>query len=336
MHRFFPLIIFVLPSMCTSARCQIALLDSVINQADAKSLVEYLASDSLNGRFPGTEGAKKAAAFIADEFRSAGTKAIAGYSGYLMPFLIKRISDKNLIGYNVLSALAGKTKADEIIVFSAHYDHVGTFSTNPFKNNGPLNRKDSIYNGANDDASGVAAVILLARYFAALNNNERTIIFIAFSGEELGLLGSQAASGDVQPDQIKAVINIEMIGRNPDNKVHPYITGADLSNLKSLLNNDLARYDEKKYGKQFFANDPYKEDRLFRRSDNWWFANLGIPAHTFMLTSPHDHFYHSPDDEVETLDFNIMTQVIQAIALGSENLVTGASTPERIKKSKIY
>lgn len=332
MFRLILLLIFIL-LMVFSARCQTPLLDSIVNKAVVKDLIEYLASDSLKGRFTGTNEAKITAEFIANEFRSAGTKSITGVNGYLMPFLVSNKYDNKMIGYNVLAALGGKTKSNEIIMFSAHYDHVGTSSTNPYKITDLFKKSDSIYNGANDDASGVVAVILLARYFAALNNNERTLLFVAFSGEELGLIGSKALSQKLQPGEIKAVINIEMIGRNQGKKIHPFVTGADLSNLKGLLNEGLVRYDEKKYGKHFFVNDPYQNDYLFSRSDNLWFARMGIPAHTIMLTSPHDRYYHSIDDEVETLDLDTMTQVIYAIALSCENLVKGTSTPGRINRN---
>jgi Zn-dependent M28 family amino/carboxypeptidase len=315
-----------------SARCQTALLDSIVNKAAVKALVEYLSSDSLKGRFTGTQEARIAAEFIANEFGSAGVNPIAGFDGYFMPFTGQSRYVRNVVtGYNVLSALGGKTKGKEIIMFSAHYDHIGTISTDPFKINRPRNKSDSIYNGANDDASGVAAVILLARYFAALNNNDRTLLFVAFSGEELGLVGSMALSQQLEPNQIKAVINIEMIGRNPRKQIHPYITGAKFSNLKKLLNTSLMKYDGKKYGKSFYVDDPYPEEQLFTRSDHWSFAGLGIPAHSIMLTSPRDEYYHSTDDEVDTLDFDVMTQIIHAIALSCESLVKGSSTPNRIK-----
>jgi Zn-dependent M28 family amino/carboxypeptidase len=90
-------------------------------------------------------------------------------------------------------------------------------------------RKDTMFNGANDNASGVAAIIRLAYYFGKLKSNERTIVFIAFSGEELGLLGSRITATKLNPDIIKAVINIEMIGRSiSKRKKNPYITGSFL------------------------------------------------------------------------------------------------------------
>lgn len=334
MFRFSLILVFTILTLF-AARSQTPLLDSIINSQEAKMLVEHLASDSLLGRFTGTKEATKAAVFISNEFKKAGVKAIARNNGYLAPFLVKSRSNKFDTGYNVLSAIEGKTKPDELIIFSAHYDHVGTFSTNPFKWLGGIKGGDSIYNGANDNASGVTAVILLARYFAAINNNARTLVFIAFSGEELQLLGSRAFSLQIQPERIKAMINIEMIGRAPSKKTRPFITGSFHSNLKSLLNDRLSRYDKSKYGKSFFVNDPYPEDSLFRRSDNWWFANMGIPAHTIMLTSPHDKFYHSVNDELETIDFNMMNEVIKAIAAASESLVDGTAAPDRIKNKII-
>lgn len=130
MYKFFHFFVFILATAFT-ARSQTTLLDSIINPTNAKVLVKYLASDSLLGRFTGTNEARKAAEFISNEFTRAGLKAIAGNKGYLAPFTIKNRSNSFDTGYNILSALKGKTKPNELIIFSAHYDHVGTFSTNP-------------------------------------------------------------------------------------------------------------------------------------------------------------------------------------------------------------
>src|SRR3954468_13615657 len=186
MCRFFLILLFALLSTYTKG--QTALLDSLINSSEAKKIMQFLASDSLKGRLTGTDEAKKSAVFIAEQFLSARLRRITGYDGYFMPFTFVTKEGNQITGYNVLSALPGKTKANEVIIFSAHYDHIGTFSSNPWRNEGEqLNESDRIYNGANDDAYGVTALILLARFFAALNNNERTLVFIAFSGEELNL-----------------------------------------------------------------------------------------------------------------------------------------------------
>ena len=110
----------------------------------------------------------------------------------------------------MLGILPGKNKyatgdlqSDDIVVFSAHYDHIGVGK--------PVNG-DSIYNGANDDASGTTAVMMLAKYFKELNNNDRTLVFVAFTAEEIGGYGSQYFSKQVNADGVVAMFNIEMIG----------------------------------------------------------------------------------------------------------------------------
>lgn len=109
--------------------------------------------------------------------------------------------------------MPGKSKPEEFIIFCSHYDHVGTTNTNLYGRFCRVkqdDKKDGIYNGANDNASGTSAVILLAKYFAAKNQNERTILFFPFSGEEICLKGSYNFSSKINPEKIKAVVNIEM------------------------------------------------------------------------------------------------------------------------------
>jgi Zn-dependent M28 family amino/carboxypeptidase len=238
---------------------------------------------------------------------------------------------------NVVGAIQGKSKPDEVIIFSAHYDHVGTIYTNPFPTGGgnaSVKKKDSIYNGANDDASGVSAVISLAKYFVQKNNNGRTILFVAFAGEEEGLLGSKYFTSMIQPDLIKAIINIEMIGRKNKNSDRPYITGPFLSNLYDILNKQLYIANKYLYNQNFIKPDPFPGADLFSRSDNYSFAELGIPAHSIMVTSPFDPYYHSLSDEASTLDYELMSKIVKAIAIGCEGLVNGEDTPTRINISE--
>ncbi len=105
---------------------------------------------------------------------------------------------------NVVGILPGKSKKKEYVIFSGHYDHLGIGRANA--------AGDSIYNGANDDAAGTTAVIMLAHYFAKQKNNERTIVFAAFTAEESGGFGSQHFSRQFEPDKVMAMFNIEMIG----------------------------------------------------------------------------------------------------------------------------
>lgn len=223
---------------------------------------------------------------------------------------------------NVVGVLPGRSKKDEYVVFSGHYDHIGV---------GRPVDGDSIYNGANDDAAGTTAVIMLAKYFKALGNNERTLVFAAFTAEESGGFGSQYFSRQLNADKVMAMFNIEMVGTESKwGKNSAYITGYDKTNMGDIMAKDLA-------GTGFtFHPDPYPAQQLFYRSDNATLARLGVPAHTIstskMDVEPH---YHKVSDEVETLDLANMTEVIKAIALSSKSIVAGKETPSRVKVEEL-
>ncbi len=296
-----------------------------INPAIAKEYVSALADDSMMGRFTDSKGNIAAAKYITDELEKIGVPPLFD-KNYLVPFKFNYNAEKNLSAYNVIGVLPGKNKPDELVIFSAHYDHIGTTSSNPYpKLNEIKDKTDSIYNGANDDASGVSSVLMLANYFKAQDNNERSLVFIFFSGEELGLKGSEALTANVDPKKIIADINIEMIGRESEHSSHPYITGANFSNLQSVLNKTLTATDKKIWGYSFFESDLYTTESLFTRSDNYSFAQKGIIAHSIMATSPQDKFYHSVKDETATLNYNLLAKITAAIALGCKNIINGSA-----------
>src|SRR5215204_5020118 len=224
---------------------------------------------------------------------------------------------------NVVGIIPGKSRKDEFVIFSAHYDHLGIGK--------PNEAMDSIFNGANDDASGTTAVILLANYFKKLNNNERTLVFAAFTAEELGGFGSQHFSKQYNPAQVMAMFNIEMIGTESKwGKNSAYITGFEKSNMGEILQQNLK-------GTSFtFYPDPYTEQALFYRSDNATLARLGVPAHT-ISTSKMDNEpnYHKVSDEIKTLDMENMVQIIKAIAESSKTIVSGKDTPSRVKPESL-
>ena len=219
---------------------------------------------------------------------------------------------------NVVAVLPGRSKKDVYVVFSAHYDHLGIGK--------PVNG-DSIYNGANDDAAGTTAVIVLAKYFKALGNNERTLLFVAFTAEESGGYGSQYFSSQFDPETVMAMFNIEMIGTESKwGKNSAYITGFEKTDMGKILQDNLK-------GSSFsFYPDPYSTQNLFYRSDNATLARLGVPAHTIstakMENEPH---YHKVTDHIETLDMENMTMIIKAIGLSSRSIVAGTETPSRVK-----
>lgn len=232
-----------------------------------------------------------------------------------------RTKHKDFPLFNVAAVIPGKSRADEFVVFSAHYDHIGILD--------PVNQ-DSIANGADDDASGTTAMIALAKHFKKLGNNERTLIFVAFTAEEIGMFGSKYFSNRIDPDKVVAMINIEMIGK--DSKFGPnslYVTGYHHSDLAQLMQSNVK-------GTAFtFHPDPYPQQNLFYRSDNAVLAALGVPAHTFSTSQiDKDEFYHTVKDELSTLDINNIKSSIEAIAQGVTGIVKGTQTPSRVEKLK--
>ena len=227
---------------------------------------------------------------------------------------------------NVVGIIPGKSKKDEYVVFGGHYDHLGIGKPNA--------SGDSIYNGANDDAAGTTAVMMLAKYFGALKNNERTLIFVAFTAEEIGGYGSRYFSKQLNPDKVMAMFNIEMIGTESKWGTNSaYITGYEKSDMGKILQANLT-------GSKFhFEPDPYPKQNLFYRSDNATLAALGVPAHTIstskMEQPPNNEpNYHKQSDEIGTLDMNNMAEIIKAIAISSKTIVSGKDTPTRVEKEK--
>lgn len=223
---------------------------------------------------------------------------------------------------NVVGILPGKAKKSEIVIFSAHYDHLGIGKPNA--------THDSIYNGANDDASGTTAVIMLADYFAKKKDNARTLMFVAFTAEELGGYGSAYFSSHLNPDSVVAMFNIEMIGTESKWGNHSaYVTGYEKSDMPRILQKNLLGTSFK------FYPDPYPAEDLFYRSDNATLAKLGVPAHSISTSKMDDEkFYHTLGDEIQTLNLNNMTEIIRAIAMSARSIVHGEDTPTRIEKIK--
>jgi hypothetical protein len=222
---------------------------------------------------------------------------------------------------NVAAMVLGKSKKDEFVVFSAHYDHLGIGKPNA--------EGDSVYNGANDDAAGTTAMLLLANYFNKLKTNERTLLFVAFTGEESGeAYGSRYFGTQINPDKVVAMFNIEMIGTESKwGKNSAYITGFEKSDMGKILQDNLAGSNFK------FEPDPYPQQQLFYRSDNATLAALGVPAHTISTSKMDDEkFYHTQEDEIETLDMENMTEIIKAIAVSSKTIISGKDTPSRVEK----
>jgi len=228
---------------------------------------------------------------------------------------------------NVVGILPGKSKANEIVLYSAHYDHLGVKAAI----DGKPQQKAEIFNGADDDASGVSAIINLANHFAKTGDNERTLMFAAFSAEEIGGFGSRHFSTNIDPTQITAMINIEMIGKPAVfGEGTVWMTGMDRSNLGEQLNQALAPQNLKVYA------DPYPKQNLFYRSDNATLARLGVPAHSFSSTQlDKDQHYHQVTDDIASLNLPSMLEVIKMLATATTPLVDGSITPSRIDPNKV-
>jgi Peptidase family M28 len=224
---------------------------------------------------------------------------------------------------NVVGILPGKSKKNEYVIFSGHYDHLGVGK--------PDNKGDSIFNGANDDASGTTAVIMLAQYFGKMKSNERTLVFATFTAEEIGEFGSQYFSQQFDPAAVMAMFNIEMIGTESKWGTNSaYITGYERTDMGKILEKNLT-------GSGFtFYPDPYPQQQLFYRSDNASLAKQGVPAHTISTSKmDSEKFYHTLGDEIGTLDMNNMARIIQSIAISSKTIIDGKDSPSRVDTTQL-
>ena len=178
----FLFIVFLTVFSCKKSFKNIVDIDPAIDSLLVKKHLYALASDEMEGRKVGTPGIEKAAIYIETEFKNIGLTFYDTLDGYRQTFAFKSREDNQYITTsNIIGVLLGKSKKEEYVIISAHYDHLGIKNISG----------DSIFNGANDNASGVTGVLTLAKYFKEKKLNERTIIFVAFTAEEMGLVGSE-------------------------------------------------------------------------------------------------------------------------------------------------
>lgn len=298
-----------------------------VTLAYAGELLSALADDSMEGRGTATRGGDRAARLIADQMRAYGLVP-AGDSGYFqrVPLVLTPAPDSTrrlalagdaarpqdiVRGLNVVGLVRGTDPRllEESVLIDAHYDHLGI---------GPPAAGDSIYNGADDDASGVVAVLAAARALAAGPPPRRTVVFLATTGEELGLLGTRwYVEHPAMPlERTVANLEIEMIGR-PDSlaggRDKGWLTGFD----RSTMGEQLAAA-----GIPVVA-DPRPESRFFERSDNIAFALRGIPAHTLSSYNLHAD-YHTPADAIGRVDLAHLARLAAAAARAARLLADGA------------
>jgi Zn-dependent M28 family amino/carboxypeptidase len=296
--------------------------------------VSFLASDLLEGRDTPSRGLDLAAEYIASEFRRMGLEPATGDSFYqAVPIPARparsgeRPRDAAAAGQanNVVGLLRGSDPVlqDTYVILSAHYDHLGLAKSGWAKPG-----EDRIFNGANDDASGVASVLEIASALAALPRRpKRSVLVILYCGEERGLIGSRYyASHPLAPlDHTVAQINMEQMGRT-DSPEGPRlnmmnVTGFDYSTVAATL------VDAGTAASIAVVKDAEASDAYFRRSDNGPLADAGIPAHTVSVTYEFPD-YHKVSDEWQKLDYDNMARVDQAVAMAAWKLASDATPPQ--------
>lgn len=270
--------------------------------------VSVLAADSMEGRLIGTAGNARARAYLLREFAAVGLEPVGG--SFEHPFEARGTRDTTVIrrGVNVVGQIRGRVNPDRAIVITAHYDHVGV-------------RNGEIYNGADDDASGAAALIELARWFRA-HPPAHTLIFAAFDGEEGGLTGSRefVRQPPVPLTGIVLNLNMDMVGRNERNELYAAGT-SHYPFLRPYLDSVATRSPITLRFGHDDPNGPARDDWT-TQSDHASFHRAGIP---FVYFGVEDHpDYHRPTDDTERLMpafyAGAVSTVLDAIATLDRNL----------------
>ncbi|WP_339750891.1 M28 family peptidase [Algoriphagus aquimarinus] len=269
----------------------------------SKSLLEnikYLSSDELKGRKTGSEGNSQARAFILEQFKSIGLET--QYPDYQQKFDFENRRENKPYenSVNIVGFIAGSS-SQKLIVITAHYDHVGVGR--------PNTEGDSIYNGADDNASGTAALIELAKYFKE-NRPEHSIMFAALDGEEMGLQGAKALVKDFPfpMEQIVLNINMDMISRNEKGEL--YASGTYYNPiLKSILETAAAGSTPK----LLFGHDEPNtgRDNWTKSSDHGAFFDVQVP-HIYFGVEDHPD-YHKPSDSFENIDQQFYINAVNLI-----------------------
>jgi Zn-dependent M28 family amino/carboxypeptidase len=262
--------------------------------------IEYLSGDELKGRKTGSEGNAEARAFILSEFKNIGLET--HYTDFQQEFSFdnRRESKTYEDAVNIVGFVAG-SESEKLIVITAHYDHVGVGRPNA--------EGDSIYNGADDNASGTAALIELAKYFKK-NRPRHSMMFAALDGEEMGLQGARALIKDFPfpLEQIVLNINMDMISRNENGEL--YASG---TSYNPILKTILESTAEGSSPKLLFGHDEPNtgRDNWTQSSDHGPFFSANIP-HIYFGVEDHPD-YHKPSDSFQNIDQEFYVNAVNLI-----------------------
>jgi len=265
--------------------------------------VQTLSSDSFEGRKTGSAGNFKAADYITNRFDKIGLKSYN--ENYKHPFIIRNRRNEQIKGINLIGYIKGKS--EKVIIISAHYDHVG------------INNSE-IFNGADDNASGVAAILASAKYFSE-NKPNNTLLFIAFDAEEMGLQGAYSFLNNppLSKELIKLNINLDMVSHNDKSEL--YAAGT----FKTPAIKDIIQHADHQTGISIkFGHDQpdMGKDDWTMQSDHGPFAKKNIP---FLYFGVEDHVdYHKPSDDFENINPNFFysasTAILKSIISLDKNL----------------
>jgi hypothetical protein len=281
-----------------------------ISADDLKKHLYTIAADSMEGRETGSAGQKKAGKYLISQYQQNQVSFPKGASDYYQAvpasFLNKKRNNNLADSENIWAFIEGSEKPEEVIVISAHYDHVGV-------------ENGEVYNGADDDGSGTSALLEIAQAFQmakkAGHGPKRSILFLHVTGEEHGLLGSRYYSENPLFPLANTVadVNIDMIGRrdalHADTNNYVYIIGAN--RLSSELDHISATMNQKYVGLDldYRFNDPKDPNRFYERSDHYNFAKFGIPS-VFFFNGVHAD-YHKKSDEPNKIEYDALEKRTQ-------------------------
>ncbi len=280
---------------------------NTINEANLSKNLHVIASDEMGGRNTGETGQKKAGLYIIEQYKALGIKNPPGsvdfYQKVPSEFMKKGFAPKLGDSENIWAFIPGAEKPEEVVIISAHYDHIGM-------------KNGEVYNGADDDGSGTVSLIEIAKAFAEAKKEghapKRSILFLHVTGEEHGLHGSRYyAENPLFPiKNTVADINIDMVGRrdtigsHKTNGKYVYVIGSDrLSSELHSINEEMnAKFVGLNLDYTFNArNDP---NQFYFRSDHYNFAKKGIPS-IFFFNGVHED-YHGPNDTADKIEYDLL------------------------------
>lgn len=308
-------ILLILSISCTTQKASVentspTKYSNTITAEDLKTHLYIVAADSMEGRETGSAGQKKAGKYLISQYQKNNIPFPKGATNYYQPipaaFLNAKRNDNLSDSENIWAYIEGSEKPNEVLVISAHYDHVGMSN-------------DEIYNGADDDGSGTVALLEIAQAFEIAKKEghgpKRSILFLHVTGEEHGLHGSRFYSENplFPIENTITDINIDMIGRrddaHADSNNYVYVIGAnrlstDLDNICTIAN---AKFTQLVLDYKY--NDPKDPNRFYERSDHYNFAKKGIPS-VFLFNGTHAD-YHKPTDSADKIEYDALAKRAQ-------------------------